>query len=382
MTAVFSSLSDIETRVRLDMNNPTFYENLTEITLGSWVPPPLPAVAPPPYTPRASISSPPLGKNALVLLIDVPEILAAIENGYDFGTSDIGWVGTSILGSNIFAFLYARSMAGPPVPSPTTNSHIAGGVIPGNMGSHVYGIISTVIEPTNLALHGTNLFFADAKDNRIRVVNISTGKVDNITLPIGGMVTTPIKTSFQAPSTEIETYIRAGGQYNKFVSPARFNTPNFHPDGSPVYNYTAHFEVDVKPYVSERGLENVPASRTGLAEVKALAVSPNGTVYFSDFVDTHYTIISAFPEGSNTRYGVDSTVGFEVGKVVTIYGFRAPPGDPNYSIDYGYNGTGIIQSFVANTSVTVNIASSGNPIGDAAFVILESRLRQIPRLAY
>jgi hypothetical protein len=69
MATVFSSLAEVENRLRLDMNNPTFVEDLT--ILSGWPTPPVPVIPPPPYVGRSVISVPPTGKNAILLLVDL-----------------------------------------------------------------------------------------------------------------------------------------------------------------------------------------------------------------------------------------------------------------------------------------------------------------------
>lgn len=379
MSGTYPTVEAARDAMFLDMNNPTFREDYSVFNDENWMTVE-PATQPPPYTPLGIISIEPQEKHVLWKIIDRDEINAAILMGSPF-LNYSGWSSTSAIGMTLFEILEERFRRTAPLPAVTSNAHIAGGIIPGNGGSNVHGPLASVIGPSNLALSGTSLFFADALDNRIRVVDISTGKVKNITLPMDGrdQDLTTIKQQF--PSAEIRKYLREGGQRHKIPDIVQFNTLSTFPDGSPIYEYTGSGTADViKPYKKERGMENVPAIRTGISSLKALAASPNGIVYFSDFIDHyHQSINAAYVDGSNTRYGVTDTTGFEVGRPVRIFGFTAPPGDIYHSIDYGFNGSGVIQSFVTNTSVTVNIASSGNPIGDAAFLILESRLRQIPR---
>jgi hypothetical protein len=58
--------------------------------------------------------------------------------------------------------------------------------------------------------------------------------------------------------------------------------------------------------------------------------------------------------GSNTTYNVATTGGLTTGNTVTIAGITLGSAT-------GYNGTGVVQSFVTNTSITVNITSTGTP---------------------
>lgn len=58
--------------------------------------------------------------------------------------------------------------------------------------------------------------------------------------------------------------------------------------------------------------------------------------------------------GSNTTYNVATTSGLTTGNTVTIAGITLGAAT-------GYNGTGVVQSFVTNTSITINITSTGTP---------------------
>jgi hypothetical protein len=58
--------------------------------------------------------------------------------------------------------------------------------------------------------------------------------------------------------------------------------------------------------------------------------------------------------GSNTTYNVATTGGLTTGNTVTIAGITLGSAT-------GYNGTGVVQSFVTNTSITINITSTGTP---------------------
>ena len=58
--------------------------------------------------------------------------------------------------------------------------------------------------------------------------------------------------------------------------------------------------------------------------------------------------------GSNTTYNMTNTSGLTTGNTVTIAGITLGSAT-------GYNGTGVVQSFVTNTSITINITSTGTP---------------------
>jgi len=58
--------------------------------------------------------------------------------------------------------------------------------------------------------------------------------------------------------------------------------------------------------------------------------------------------------GSNTNDNVATTSGLTTGNTVTIAGITLGAAT-------GYNGTGVVQSFVTNTSITINITSTGTP---------------------
>lgn len=57
---------------------------------------------------------------------------------------------------------------------------------------------------------------------------------------------------------------------------------------------------------------------------------------------------------ANTTYNVTNTSGLTTGNTVTIAGITLGSAT-------GYNGTGVVQSFVSNTSITINITSTGTP---------------------
>ena len=57
---------------------------------------------------------------------------------------------------------------------------------------------------------------------------------------------------------------------------------------------------------------------------------------------------------ANTTYNVTNTSGLTTGNTVTIAGITLGSAT-------GYNGTGVVQSFVTNTSITINITSTGTP---------------------
>ena len=57
---------------------------------------------------------------------------------------------------------------------------------------------------------------------------------------------------------------------------------------------------------------------------------------------------------ANTTYNVATTGGLTTGNTVTIAGITLGSAT-------GYNGTGVVQSFVTNTSITINITSTGTP---------------------
>lgn len=365
---------DVIARMIEDMNNP----NSFEVIPGAWVRPAPPLTEPPPYTPRPLIPVAEPIKNLILAYVDVNEIAEALVNGSQFLNLP-GKTGTSVLGMELFKFLDNYYKTADPLPSPTSNAHISGGVIPGNGGSNVYGPLASLITPTDLTLSGNSLFIGDAADNRIRVVDIETGKVNNITIPIGGISTTSIDSNFQYPSAEIANYKASGGQIDKIAGLIEYRA---NPDdvNSEIIGYTGYGLSSITPYKTERGLENVPANRTGMVGFKALAASSDGTVYFSDFVERDPRITSATPSGNNTVYNVANTNGFEIGRAVRIRGYYGN-GTTN-NIAAGYNGSGLIQSFVLNTSVTVNIQSAGNPLTNGAVLYLESRLRRIPKLAY
>lgn len=62
-------------------------------------------------------------------------------------------------------------------------------------------------------------------------------------------------------------------------------------------------------------------------------------------------VSNASISGTNTIYNVSVTSGLTTGSTVTIDGITGG----------SYNGTGVVQSFITNTSITVNIISSGTP---------------------
>lgn len=66
------------------------------------------------------------------------------------------------------------------------------------------------------------------------------------------------------------------------------------------------------------------------------------------------TVSGASISGSNTTYNVTNTSGLTTGNTVTIAGITLGSAT-------GYNGTGVVQSFVSNTSITINITSTGTP---------------------
>ena len=66
------------------------------------------------------------------------------------------------------------------------------------------------------------------------------------------------------------------------------------------------------------------------------------------------TVSGASISGSNTTYNVTNTTGLTTGNTVTIAGITLGSAT-------GYNGTGVVQSFVPNTSITINITSTGTP---------------------
>lgn len=78
--------------------------------------------------------------------------------------------------------------------------------------------------------------------------------------------------------------------------------------------------------------------------------------YFVGFGRGGYTVSvsGASISGSNTTYNVTNTSGLTTGNTVTIEGITLGSAT-------GYNGTGVVQSFVSNTSITVNITSTGTP---------------------
>jgi hypothetical protein len=100
---------------------------------------------------------------------------------------------------------------------------------------------------------------------------------------------------------------------------------------------------------------------TGLTDTGSLVFARpfqlSGTPLF--FVGTNrggytVTVSGATISGSNTTYNVTNTSGLTTGNTVTIAGITLGAAT-------GYNGTGVVQSFVTNTSITVNITSTGTP---------------------
>jgi len=90
--------------------------------------------------------------------------------------------------------------------------------------------------------------------------------------------------------------------------------------------------------------------------VYARPFSQTGNTFFFGVNRGTYTtaITGASISGSNTVYNVASTSGLTTGNTVTIAGITLGSAT-------GFNGTGVVQSFVSNVSITVNITSTGTP---------------------
>lgn len=96
---------------------------------------------------------------------------------------------------------------------------------------------------------------------------------------------------------------------------------------------------------------------TGLsAFARPFQLASGSPTFFMGIGRGAYTIAvsGATISGSNTTYNVASTGGFTTGNTVTIAGITLGSAT-------GYNGTGVVQSFVTNTSITINITSTGTP---------------------
>lgn len=368
--------------------------------------PPLPPVVPPPPIPI-----PPPNIALPLIAVDIPIIVEQMVQRNGSNLLYPGFASLAVIGLGIFAYLDAYYISNPTAPTGAT--HIQGGIYPGNSGVNVNGPFATLMRPTQIALHGNSLFIADELDNRIRVVDIVTGKVNNITLPFAGIdTTTEIELVHSFPLKELEEMMRlrynarhlsnettdngwminwptedrygsnSGGISRRYWAGYGPPVHTYHVYGGyegTVWNVTDGFFMKVKPYKAERGLENVPAIRTGISNLKGLAVSPNGTVYFSE-VNKVFNITGASVPDDNlfiTRYNISDTTGILVGTPVTIRGIDSP----GY---LGFNGNGVILSVNTNSSVTVNIISGGTPGSDwsKAILIPEARLRQIPVTAF
>jgi hypothetical protein len=95
---------------------------------------------------------------------------------------------------------------------------------------------------------------------------------------------------------------------------------------------------------------------TGLAAfARAFQLSGTPSFFIGINRQVYTTAVSgASISGSNTTYNVTNTTGLTTGKTVTIAGITLGSAT-------GYNGTGVVQSFVTSTSITVSITSTGTP---------------------
>lgn len=92
----------------------------------------------------------------------------------------------------------------------------------------------------------------------------------------------------------------------------------------------------------------------GLSYARPFALTSN-VFFFGTNRGSYTTAVSgATISGSNTVYNVTNTSGLTTGNTVTVAGITLGGAT-------GYNGTGVVQSFVSNTSFTLNITSTGTP---------------------
>lgn len=124
--------------------------------------------------------------------------------------------------------------------------------------------------------------------------------------------------------------------------------------------YTANLEINWAGYTGATGAITI-FSDTALSTILGSATVNQPTEYITGTTTSLYTlplkntvITAATISGNNTVYSMTNTSNFVNGMTVAISGITG-------GTFTGYNGTGVILSIVASTSVTVAIKSTGTP---------------------